>query len=219
MAQRGAVTWHDEALNAAAKKAAARIAPLASGFYLAGGTGLALRLGHRISIDLDLFSRENALEEGDRSALLEGLRAAGGLEIEESKDGACHLRLEGTRVSLLRYPYPLLGPLDSWRGLAVASVADIAAMKVAAIIGRGVKKDFIDLHEIRARTDLETLLRAAARKYASHHDFILQAARALVYFGDAEKDPMPRMLKRISWERVKAGFEKDVPALVAKLLK
>ena len=219
MAQRRTVNWREEALPAGAKKAAARLAPLLSQFYLAGGTGLALRLGHRVSLDLDLFSRENALGEAERAFFMEALKASGDVEIEESKDGTCHLILDGTRVSLLRYSYPLLAPTDKWGGISVASIEDIAAMKVSAIIGRGVKKDFVDLHEICVRSSLEGVLRAAAKKYSPHYDFILQAARALVYFEDAEKEPMPRLRQRISWECVKAFFEREAPRLVAKLLR
>ena len=212
------MTWHEKALDAKAKTAAARLASACPGFYLAGGTGLALRLGHRVSLDLDLFSADNSLANNERAAILEGLKSSGGLEVAESKDGTCHLVLEATRVSLLRYPYPLLKPTSGWRGLAVASLEDIAAMKVSAIIGRGAKKDFVDLYEVCGGLGLEAVLEAASKKYRHHADFILQAARALVFFEDAEKDPMPRLLKRMSWERIKAYFEKEVPRLVGKLL-
>ncbi len=213
------MTWHENVLDAKARKAAARLASACSGFYLAGGTGLALRLGHRISLDLDLFSATNALGEPERSSLLERLTASGGLEVEESKDGTCRLILEGTRVSLQRYSYPLVKPTADWRGLAVASIEDIGAMKVGAIVGRGAKKDFVDLYEICGHLGLEPLLEGASRKYGHHADFLLQASRALVFFEDAEKNSMPRLLKKISWERVKAYFEKEVPRLVGKLLK
>jgi predicted nucleotidyltransferase component of viral defense system len=113
----------------------------------------------------------------------------------------------------------MLAATDAWGGIRVASIEDIAAMKVAAIMGRGSKKDFVDLHEICGRSGLEVVLRAAARKYSYHGDFLLQAARALVYFEDAEKEPMPRLLKKISWERVKAFFEAEVPRLVRRLAK
>lgn len=213
------MSWHEEVLNAAARRAAARLAPVCSRFYLAGGTGLALRLGHRVSLDLDLFSADDGLGDKERAALLEALGSSGDLDVEENKDGTCHLVVEGTRVSLLRYPYPLLKPTADWRGMAVASVEDIAAMKVSAVIGRGAKKDFVDLYEVCGGLGLESVLEAASKKYDHPADFLLLAARALVFFEDAEKGSMPRLLKKISWERVKSYFEKEVPRLVGKLLR
>lgn len=219
MAHLKKLTWHEEVLGSAGLRGAARLATAARDFYLAGGTGLALRLGHRVSLDLDLFSRENPLGKAERSALVESLQDTGPVEVLETSDGTLHLLLQGVRVSLLRYRYPLLAETDRWRGLAVAASEDIAAMKVAAIIGRGSKKDFVDLHALASRLDLERLLRGAGRKYADHRDFLLQAARALVYFEDAEKDPMPRLLRPADWDEVKGCFEREVPRLIRRLLR
>ncbi|MFA5138866.1 MAG: nucleotidyl transferase AbiEii/AbiGii toxin family protein [Elusimicrobiota bacterium] len=218
MARGGTVNWHAEVLNPAAKRAAVRLVPAVSGFYLAGGTGLALRLGHRVSLDLDFFSEQNPLKDSDRGLLLEAIRAGGKVEVEQNKDGSLHLLVEGAHISFIRYPYPLLGTCDKWGDIPVAPVEDIAAMKVSAIIGRGSRKDFVDLYEICSRTGLEAVLRPVPRKFSGHRDMLLEASRALVYFEDAEKEPMPRLLKRISWERVRAYFEKEVPRLVNRLL-
>lgn len=118
----------------------------------------------------------------------------------------------------LEYRYPLLKPVSRWKGLAVASIEDISAMKVSAIVGRGSRKDFIDLYWISRKAGLETILRWAERKFSGHADFILQAARALVFFEDAEKEPLPRLLKQLSWGEVRACFEKEVPACVRRVL-
>jgi hypothetical protein len=218
MARRSKLTWHEEVLDASGLRGAQRLALAAKGFYLAGGTGLALRLGHRVSLDLDLFSRDNPLGGAERLAVVKALRASGPVEVRESSQGTLHLILEGTRASLMRYRYPLLARPDPWRGVPVAALKDIAAMKVSAIIGRGSKKDFIDLHAIAATAGLDRLLRGAAKKFSDHHDFLLQASRALVYFEDAENDPMPRPLKRVDWEAVKRYFEREAPAIVRRLL-
>jgi len=211
--------WHSEVLDASGKKAATRLAQAAKDqFYLAEGTALALRLGHRISLDLDLFSQENILGGAERAAMLEKLRASGPLEILENKDGTCHLRLGKTSVSLFRYHYNLLRPTTIWNGLPVASLEDIAAMKFSAIVGRGSKKDFVDLYYLSREIGLEAALKAAARKYRDHSDFALQAARALVYFDDAEKEPMPRELgaSSSSWDEIKSFFETEIPKLVKR---
>jgi hypothetical protein len=213
------VKWHEEVLDAAGLAAAARLAPVAGDFYLAGGTALALRLGHRISLDLDLFSASNKLEGDDRQAVLDALHVSGALRIKAVKDGACHLDLEGTPVSLFHYACPLVGRLQTWRGLRLASLEDIAAMKLSAVLGRGSKKAFIDLHELCRRPGLDRVMKAAARKFPLHADFPLQAARALVYFEDAEKEPMPRMLRPVTWDQIKSWFETAIPKYVKAHLK
>ncbi|MDE2313776.1 MAG: nucleotidyl transferase AbiEii/AbiGii toxin family protein [Elusimicrobia bacterium] len=203
--------WHEECADAKTIAAAERMAEAASGFYLAGGTALALRLGHRISLDLDLFSRGNALGAAERGAVLRRLEASGPFKIIESKDGTCHLDLKGVSVSLFHYPYRLLGRTSAWRGLAVAALEDIAAMKLGAVIGRGSRKDFIDIDVLARLRGWDWLKSAGKRKFPRHADFALQAAKALVYFTDAEKEPMPRLLEAASWGNLKSRFEREIP--------
>ena len=211
--------WHDEVLDAAGHAAAKRLAAATGGFYLAGGTALALRLGHRVSLDLDLFSATNVLGAQQRGTLLDALKASGPLRIKGASDGTCHLDLGGTPVTLFHYDYPMLGATQSWRGLDVASLEDIAAMKLSAVLGRGSKKDFIDLYELCQRPGLDRVMKAAGRKFPLHADFPLQAARALLYFEDAEKEPMPRMLGATTWEDMKSYFEGAIPKYVKTHLK
>ena len=101
--------WREEVLDVAGRAVAARLAAATWNFYLAGGTALALRLGHRVSLDLDLFSAKNALGAEERRTLLAALKASGPLKIKGAKDGTCHLDLGGTSVSLFHYAYPMLG--------------------------------------------------------------------------------------------------------------
>jgi predicted nucleotidyltransferase component of viral defense system len=211
--------WHEEALDTAGHRAAARLAgSLPRTFYLAGGTALALRLGHRISLDLDFFSKDNRLGRAERTSLLGGLSSSGRLEILESKDGTLHLRLEGTAISLFYYPYRLLGHAETWKGLRIASLEDIAAMKISAAVGRGSRKDFMDLHYLCRLIRLEVALNAALRKFPDHPDFDLQAAKALVFFEDAEKEPLPRLLLELSWDQVKSYFEAEVSRYLRRRL-
>lgn len=203
--------WHEEVLDKSGHKAAARVAAACGeDFYLAGGTALALRLGHRVSLDLDLFSPECRLDLADRIGLKEKL-AGGPLVVAEEKDGTSHLRLDKTHVSLFYYPYKELATPDQWSGLKVASVADIAAMKLSAVLGRGSKKDFIDLYFIFRQHPPAQVFGWAERKFPEHEDFVLQAGKALVYFDDAEKEPAPRMLAAVTWPEVKAYFRKEIP--------
>lgn len=213
------VNWHEEVLDEDAREAAVRLARVVGAeFYLAGGTGLALQMGHRVSLDLDLFSSENALGAREREALLEALGRSGPLSIVDSTDGTCHLLLGKTNVSLFRYRYPLLDPTSVWRGLAVASARDIAAMKVSAVVGRGSKKDFVDVYVLCEAMGLPELLEACEARFPDHQDFLAQAVRALVYFEDAEKEPMPRLLREITWPEVKTYFERKIRRLLRQRL-
>jgi predicted nucleotidyltransferase component of viral defense system len=207
--------WHEEVLDVSGHRAVARIQQaVGKEFYLAGGTALALRLGHRISLDLDLFSAENLLGRSERSILLQKLKSSGELQIREEKDGTCHLRLGKTAASLFHYAYPLLTPTSDWNGLRVASLEDISAMKLSAVLGRGARKDFIDLHQLCLRIGFKAVMSAGSSKFAEHTDFDLQAARALVYFEDAEKEPLPRLLLPASWAQIKSFFAAEVSRYV-----
>jgi hypothetical protein len=213
------VRWREEVLDEDARAAAARLAEVVGAeFYLAGGTGLALRLGHRISLDLDLFSSTNALGAGERQELIEALTPSGSLSILESKDGTCHLLLGKTNVSLFRYRYALLDPTSTWRGLAVAAARDIAAMKVSAVVGRGSKKDFLDLYVLCKKIGLPAVLEACEARFPDHQDFLAQSLRALAYFDDAEKEPMPRLLHAISWPEVRTYFEQEIRRILRERL-
>jgi hypothetical protein len=183
-------------------------------FYLAGGTALALRFAHRISIDLDFFSDCNPLGFPQRQELrkaFESLHAT----LEEEKDGTLHFLMQKTHLSFFRYSYRLLRPPRLWGGLRVADPLDIGLMKIGAIMGRGSKKDFVDLYFIlQAGVRLPQLMRAARKKFPDVHDFALQASRALVYFQDADSEPPLRMLKPVAWAAIKAFFEQEVRKIV-----
>lgn len=215
MARLRPVAWREEAVDAATIAAAEAMAPVLGGrFTLAGGTGLALRLGHRVSLDLDLFSREERLAGPERAGLVAALAARARLMVVDEKDGTCHMRVGGRAVSLFHYPYPALEPTRSWRGLPVASLRDIAAMKVAAAIGRGSRKDFIDLRVLAGELGLAAVVAAGKARFKDHPDFVFQAAKALVYFADAEGEATPRLLRAPDWDETKAFFRREVPRLL-----
>ena len=204
--------WQEKVLDRSGHDSARRLAEAAGAdFYLAGGTALALRLGHRISLDLDLFSAGCRLAQADRLALKEKLELSGPLGILEEKDGTCHLRLDKTPASLFYYPYKLLFPPAVWNGLKIASIEDIAAMKLSAVVSRGSKKDFIDLFYVFRLYKAADIFGWAERKFSDHPEFTMQAAKALVYFDDAEKEPAPRLLKPAPWREIKTYFEKEIP--------
>lgn len=189
-------------------------------FYLAGGTGLALQLGHRVSVDFDWFSGTNQLQEADRQRLFAGLRAAVPLShdvtVLREEVGTLAVRVGGVDVSFFAYPYPLLEPATMQRGLPLASYADIGAMKLAAIVGRGSRKDFIDVHALMQVQPLDVWLQAATRKFAHVTDFRLSALRALVYFADADAEAPPRTLTPVDWSGVKDELVAAVHAIARR---
>ena len=133
-----------QSINSEAKRVLEKIAanPVFSSFYLAGGTALAIQLGHRESIDLDWFSREDF----SNSRVKESLSKLGQLEVNSEEEGTLHGVLDGVKISFLRYPYENLFPLISFERTYLADERDIAAMKIDAVSSRGSKKDFIDMY-------------------------------------------------------------------------
>ncbi len=179
-------------------------------FYLGGGTGLALQIGHRYSIDFDLFSENNQLRTDDRLKLKNLLSSKGDIEVLMEKDGTLALLLNNINVTFFYYPYPIIEPGPVHRTLKIASITDIALMKLSAVVNRGNKKDFIDLYFIiKDCISLDQLLHLTKEKFRDARDFAVQALRALTYFFDADLDPMPKMIKPVEWERVKNFFLKQ----------
>ncbi len=191
-----------------------KTAPTIAQFYLAGGTALALRHGHRRSIDFDFFRAETFDGPALRIALEGGFDS---VEWLPSGEQTLHLRLDGVSASFFRYPYPLLEPLESspW-AFSLASDADIAAMKLEAIAGRGSRKDFVDLRLLcRSGLRLEDVFGLAERKYGTARTDRYHRLRALAFFDDAEQQPMPDMLVPHDWPETRAFFTAEAKRLLA----
>lgn len=177
----------------------AGIAEIGSTFYLAGGTALALYLGHRESRDIDLFSSKAFdVEKLSRRVLdLEG-------RILAQEEGTLHAVIDGIRVSFLYYPYNLLHPLTGFRGLQVASMEDIACMKAVAIGQRGDKKDFYDVVELLKVMEPLHYKNILLRKYGSRKINCYHILKSLFYFSEADDSPDPVTLNNTTWEMVKS---------------
>ena len=188
-------------------------------FYLAGGTGLALLLSHRRSVDLDLFSQRNRLGTHERRILAAQLKSVSQWTLTEETDGTLHGRLGRVRVSFFWYPQPCVKPLLHSGRIRIASMEDIGLMKIGAIIGRGSRKDFVDLYEICQRIPLGQILRLGRRKFKDSRDFTLQALKALCFLEDAEREPPVQSVKPTSWIQVKEFFTRQGRSLVLRYLK
>ncbi len=176
-------------------------------FYLAGGTALALQLGHRISVDLDFFSPTQ-----DIPSIFEPLRTA--LKpfapiLADSAWGNLVFLAEGVRVGFYGYGFQLVAPLQSADGVNLAGIADIALMKLDALLSRASRKDFHDLYAICQHTSLRAILDLAPQKFDSIRDFEAQVAHHMVYFERAERESPVPLLDVIEWETVKAWFRQQ----------
>lgn len=177
-------------------------------FYLAGGTGLSFHLGHRFSVDLDFFSAEANSVGNDERSVLRSLLDDPTLEITFDKDSTFVATWRGVGVSFFRLNlYPVVKPPLLLDGIPLASVEEIGAMKLAAIIDRGTRKDYVDLYFILQRVSLDSLFRVAAKKYAKVRSFPVSATRALSYFDDAESLPMPQMIDKTPWSKMRKFLE------------
>jgi hypothetical protein len=201
--------FHRNILTLQQRKIWRRSASLTSkwGSYLAGGTAVALYLGHRRSEDFDWFTPHTLAPD---DLLTDVARLGFPVTVRQNTEGTFLASVAAVSFSVFRYRYPLLGPLVAVDGCALASIRDLSAMKLLAIYQRGTKKDFIDVHAIlkAKRLTLADIFAAFREKYAI--DDTRELFRALVYFEDAEVLPMPHMLAQTTWEEVKKDIVQSV---------
>ncbi len=173
--------------------------------YLAGGTALALHLGHRYSFDLDFFTRTVF----DEKTLLSELKTLP----EYKEDGTGWRTVWGkvskTKFSLFYYEHPLIKKTTMFEGIQIIHLEDIAAMKIHALEDRGTKRDFIDLYFLAKKFTFEQMFKFYNQKYQTLKDHLYIILRSLNYFADAEQDDDPKMLKKVSWEEVKKFFREE----------
>jgi hypothetical protein len=185
--------------------------PSLSGWTLAGGTGLALRLGHRTSDDLDFF-RNDAV---DRDGLHQVFREQGPYETLQEAEHSLTVISCGTKLSFCRIGDPFVYEATPYRFFKLAATQDIALMKLIAISGRGSRKDFVDLYTIlRGGWSLQEYFDALPGKYPSGRANTYHILKSLTYFEDAEKEPMPRMLEPLDWDECKRFFIREAHAIV-----
>ncbi len=185
--------------------------------YLAGGTALALILGHRESVDFDWFCVENF----DPEQLARQLSNLKTFETSEATKGTLHGIFSDVRVSWLHYPNPLLDDFVTTTdipGLKIASLKDIAVMKIAALSHRGSVKDFVDLYMLtRQNINLEQIINLLPRKFPEVKLNYYHVIKSLSYFDDAESEPLPRMHVDLDWQALKSFFLAEQLKLMKKI--
>lgn len=172
------------------------------GFYLAGGTGLALQLGHRDSIDFDFFIKDDF----DTSELIKNIESVFSghtiLITQTEKNTVSCLIDEKIQLSFMSYKYPILKPLLETEYFQISSIEDIGCMKLSAVTSRSLEKDYIDLYFILQKFSLGELTILCKEKHPSLDTGLI--LKSLVYFDDVKKEPI--LFKEnhdISFEKVK----------------
>ena len=178
------------------------------GFYLAGGTALALQLRHRTSLDFDFYTSKNFKTE-ELLSLLKDAFPENIEEISEAKD-TLFVRINKVSSSFFWYRYPLIFPLVKTEGPLLASLQDIVSMKLAALIGRTRKRDYIDIFYLMKKFSLEEMFRTAQKKYPTLNPYIIQ--RALTFFDDLEEEEgrIKILDKSFSWKKAKKEIFEEV---------
>ena len=184
--------------------------------YLAGGTAVALHMAHRYSYDLDFFTPRRF----DARALAEKLKRFPKFRLDRVARGTVLGFLGDTQVSVFFYRYPLLFSVHDFRGIAVADLRDIAAMKIAALSDRGKKRDFIDMYFILREgiTTMEEAMYLYGKKFAVLDANRVHIIRSLCYFDDAEAERTPRMIKNVNWLGVKKFFIAEQKKLMQRII-
>lgn len=185
--------------------------PGLTGWTLAGGTGLAFQIGHRVSEDLDLFCTD-----GRNVRTLHAVLARhGAYETLQDMEHTLTVIIRQTKLSFFCVTEPFLFQSSPYRFFSIADRRDIALMKLAAISGRGSRKDFTDLYMIlQDETPLDAYFSLLPKKYDPRRLNTYHILKSLTYFADAESEPMPRMLVPFDWEACKAYFVREARAIV-----
>jgi len=169
-------------------------------FYLAGGTALALHLGHRYSQDFDWFTEARF----DPDALQKRLAGLPGFNIIRQTEGSLIVEIESIESSFFQVEHPLIRPAVLYKGISIASLQDVLCMKLAALWQRGAKRDYVDIYfGIRKAVSLNDLLGLMKEKYREFAFSEYHCLRSLSFFDDVENEPMPRMREEVTWDEIK----------------
>ena len=177
-----------------------------SNYYMIGGTALSLQLGLRESFDFDFCVPEMFSNE----LLLQELQSLGEIEVKQNQKGTCDIILNGVQISFFYYPNPVIKKfveVEEMPKLKIASILDLAVMKIIAIGGRGAKKDFFDLYNIitKCNITIDELVEGLVKKCGANINYA-NIVMGLSYFEDAEQEILPKTFVEYNWEEIKKYF-------------
>lgn len=184
--------------------------PFSCRFYLAGGMALGLRLGHRVSVDLDFFSETDELLDDSRAEIVAALRKRRVVHVLEDVVGNLLLEIENYRVGFFGYGYALLEPQDEIVGVRVASLTDVGLMKLDAISDRGARKDFYDAYFLSRHISLDRLLDQSPIKYPYVRGFGMMVLEGMVDFDRADQQAPVETIPPVTWETIKEFFVQEL---------
>jgi len=189
----------------------------AGGWYLAGGTALALQTGNRRSVDLDFFTTE---KDFDKSELLDNFLNNNDWITTISRKNTIYGELFKAKVSFIAYPF--FAPKQDfieYDSIKILQPLDIAVMKIIAISQRGRRRDFFDLYWCAKNIEpLENLVKRVKAQYPFvAHDYH-HILKSLIYFDDAESDPEPEIFFKADWQEIKKYFKKEILDIANKII-
>lgn len=171
---------------------------LLSSFNLVGGTSLALRMGHRKSVDLDLFTKDDFDLQGLRELLVNKYN----LRVSYEKGKTLKGFINNVKIDLIKYDYPQVCSVETIEGIRFESIPDVIAMKLSAICDNGSRiKDFIDIAFLSSKYSFDDMLKFYSTKFPASNQMML--AKALVYFADIDFNEDIVMLKYdFNWDKI-----------------
>ncbi len=173
------------------------------GFYLVGGTAIALQKGHRFSIDLDLFTPYPFDNDQVIEKLIETFES---FILKSEGKQMIFAEIEDVKVDLVKMNYPILFETTLDENIRMLHINDIAPMKLKAMVQRGSKKDFFDIYYILQDMSLSTLLELYKSKFNQNE--IFHVIKSLSYFEDAESDFNPIVYDpKIDWNTIKENLK------------
>lgn len=186
-------------------------------WYLAGGTALALQVGHRQSADFDFFTRRKNF---DVKKIEKILSSQGEWITTAVSEGTLYGELFGGKISLISYPFFRPNkPMLAFGNVSMLAPYDIAVMKIIAISQRGRKRDFFDIFWLcQNAISLNDIIVSVNQQYTVQQS-LTHILKSLVYFEDAESDPDPVILFKANWKEVKNFFTKEIPIITKNLIK
>lgn len=187
-------------------------------WYLAGGTALALQVGHRQSVDLDFFTQRNKFKE---NFLERTLMKTHQWETTYRETGTLYGKFMKAKMSFIAYPFFIPSRETLHCGtVSLLKPKDIATMKIIAISQRGRKRDFVDLFwYCMNREPLGDVLWRVGNHFPGQERNTNHLIRSLTYFADAESDPMPKIFFKTNWNEIKNFFKKEVPKAAKVILR
>lgn len=203
---------HEHILNQVQKTVISRLDFLTNlPVYMGGGTALALQLGHRTSVDFDLYNPEKFNVGSLRKLFLKKIPET--KVLNEHPDGTLQLNINGIDVSIFYHPYQLIGDLVEFHPIKLASLEDISASKIAAIVQRARQRDFVDIYYLSQKLGFDKVLESAYKKFPWYGDSPGIILKSLTYFSEADADSEANRVKlfdtSLTWDTIKDFIEQE----------